>query len=79
MRYMGSGRVFTSITTMTLVDYTYAVFVLAVSNKYKWLINGNLHAITFPVIEKKLNIIIHVKFYHTIGQCQINPLVKTGR
>jgi len=40
---------------MTLVDNTYAVFVLVVGNKYWWSINGTLHAVTFPFVEKKLN------------------------
>ena len=53
MRYVGSDIVFSSTTTITLVDNIYAAFVLAVDNKYRWLINGTLHAITFTVVEKK--------------------------
>ena len=58
----GGGRVFASIIAKTLVDNSYAAFVLTIDNKYRWSINGTLHAITLPFVEKKVNSTFKSKF-----------------
>ena len=58
----GSGRVFASIIAKTLVNNSNAAFVLTIDSKYRWSLNGTLHAITLPFAEKKVNLTFKSKF-----------------